>query len=286
MACCTNYGRSGPAEGREVYLNGTDKQPLSRPSVMQRTQRHFLTTKSAQQLHPYPHFEMQQLFVVCQKNFIQSSSSSFISNPQENNKITLSTNKEVQPMQNKIMIFVCLHDDLESYSKEQIYTGYFSWLKSELEEISEHEVSILLNRRRLPPELSAFNYKGRNESAVLASWKNTAEDWHYKRIRADNYDPRTTKTLLLTRHNINNSVAGIAYQGGSFGIASIKSYRAPAHEIGHMFHAMHEDSAVEYDGWWHDSIMLVDNFSHLRGNTYRFSERNRENMRRYFKSLR
>jgi len=189
-------------------------------------------------------------------------------------------------MQNQIVILVCLHEDLNSYSKDKLYSGYFVWLKSELEYISGREVVILLNRSRLPTELSTFSYRGQDVGAILNAWKNVAANWHYKRVRSDNYDPRITKTLLLTKDNLNKAVGGVAHQGGNFAISSIASFRFPAHEIGHMFHATHEDSAVEYDGWWHDSIMLTDNFSHLRGNTYRYSEKNRDNMRQYFNQLR
>ncbi|MNT63011.1 hypothetical protein D3C72_2007830 [compost metagenome] len=48
-----------------------------------------------------------------------------------------------------------------------------------------------------------------------------------------------------------------------------------------MLGATHEDSEVVYDGWWNDTIMLVDEFSPARGNVYRFSEKNRENIRKY-----
>ncbi|WP_434559566.1 hypothetical protein J3P95_24775 [Pseudomonas sp. Z5-35] len=189
-------------------------------------------------------------------------------------------------MKNQITILVCLHEDLKSYGKDKLYSDYFVWLKSELEYISQRETVILLNRSRLPIELSTFDYQGQDVGAILNSWKNVAADWHYTRVRSGNYDPRITKTLLLTRNNLNRTVGGVAHQGGSFAISSITSFRFPAHEIGHMFHATHEDSAVEYDGWWHDSIMLTDNFSHLRGNTYRYSEKNRDNMRQYFNQLR
>jgi hypothetical protein len=55
VACCTNYGRSGPAKGRAVYLNGADKQPLSRPLVTHWKNPRFLTEKSVRyiSIHNY-----------------------------------------------------------------------------------------------------------------------------------------------------------------------------------------------------------------------------------------
>ncbi|MNG41303.1 hypothetical protein D3C84_1303970 [compost metagenome] len=46
-----------------------------------------------------------------------------------------------------------------------------------------------------------------------------------------------------------------------------------------MLGATHEDAEVIYNGWWHDTIMNDSNALH--GNEYRFSDKNRENIRNY-----
>ncbi|MBI6621048.1 hypothetical protein YA0783_22365 [Pseudomonas corrugata] len=185
-------------------------------------------------------------------------------------------------MKDTIAILVCLHDDLKGYEYRKLSSDHFVWLKTELELISGREVIITFARPQPPySHLRRFDYKGADASSKLSAWRNAAQDWRYETLRNNDYDPRLTKTLLLTKDNINKTISGIAELGGHFGIASIRTYNTPAHEIGHLFNADHKDSVIEYDGWWKDSIMHADSYSDLRGNTYRFSESNRENIRQY-----
>lgn len=138
------------------------------------------------------------------------------------------------------------------------------------------------------PKLSGYNYKNESESAALQGWRDLLHDFYSKTLSRDRDEANLTKLLLLTRDNINEKlggilglVGGVSMVEGHCAIASIGSYRYPAHEIGHMLGATHEDSEVVYDGWWNDTIMLVDDYSPARGNVYRFSEKNRENIRKY-----
>jgi hypothetical protein len=52
VACCTNLGRIGPAEGRAVYRKEADKQPPVRPSVIGRKNTFLLTFESAKKAAP------------------------------------------------------------------------------------------------------------------------------------------------------------------------------------------------------------------------------------------
>ncbi|KAA0985675.1 hypothetical protein [Pseudomonas sp. ANT_J28] len=174
-----------------------------------------------------------------------------------------------------ILIMVFLHEDLKGYDKDSIYDDYFSWLKTELENISSRNVSIILSTESNTPEMYRYRYKNENSDESVNGWNRMVDNLIAKVADTYPYDPNLTKFLLLTRDPINSTTGGMAPQPGRAGIASILSYRFPAHEVGHMLNAAHEDSEIIYDGWWHDTIMKVDIGSSFRGNAYHFSEKNR-----------
>lgn len=177
------------------------------------------------------------------------------------------------------MVFV--HDDLADYNRNTLYDNHLAWLIPELEEISGRDVAIIMLEKNRAPELTSFDYRNENEVAALRTWTDQISGLLYEASLTKPYDLNINKFLLLTRYNINNSVRGIATMTGHCGIAAITSYRNAAHEIGHMFGATHEDSEVAYDGWWNDTIMSTDNFSPFRGNVYRFSDKNKDNIRNH-----
>lgn len=191
-------------------------------------------------------------------------------------------------MKKTITLVIIIHSDLNGYTKETLYTDYFAWLKTELEFISGREVIILMHRPDEVPKLSTYNYKHENIPISLQGWRELVHDWRSAISKNDPDQTNLAKILLLTRYNIHEKLGGVlggtggvAEINGHCAIASISSYRFPAHEIGHMFGATHEDSEVIYDGWWHDTIMLSDEFSSIRGNVYRFSDKNRKNIREH-----
>ncbi|WP_434696292.1 hypothetical protein J3P89_27685 [Pseudomonas sp. Z1-14] len=188
-------------------------------------------------------------------------------------------------MPKPIVILVIQHDDLKDYSVSQFYPDYFSWFNTELERVAHRKVQITVHPVGTYPSLSGFNYKHADEVKTIREWRRLVEELHIKTVHNRGLEPSLTKILLLTRDNLNSKVAGIANVKGYAAIASITKYRTPAHEIGHMLGATHDDGAIEYDGWWHNSIMFGDGFQDFRGNTYRFTEKNRANIRSYVDSF-
>lgn len=197
--------------------------------------------------------------------------------------VSVRNRRSLQPAHRKkpILLMVFIHDDLENYDKKTLYNDYFSWLETELEDLSGRTVTILFNSKLTTPEMTNYNYKNESASDAGRGWQAKVKKFTSKVEETWPYDPDLNKFLLLTRSPINSKVAGVASAIGQDAIASIHYYMAPAHEVGHMFGATHEDSDVVYDGWWHDTIMKADLGSAFRGNYYRFSEKNRENIRRY-----
>lgn len=187
---------------------------------------------------------------------------------------------------------VIIHDDLKKHHKDKLYADHFAWLKTELEFVSQREVLINMSEPGDAPDLSGYNYKNEDEMAALLGWRDRLHDAYTEMSKNQNFDRNLIKFILLTRNNMHEKAGGVL--GLQAGVAAIKGHcaiaattftQAPAHEIGHMLGATHEDSEVVYDGWWHDSIMLADPFTPLRGNAYRFSDKNRDNIRQYLSRL-
>ncbi|NVZ19042.1 hypothetical protein HX794_05255 [Pseudomonas costantinii] len=180
---------------------------------------------------------------------------------------------------NPINLNVFIHRDLHGDTRlPSLHDDYFSWLEAELEEISGRKVLTSFHRENGPVSLINFNYTGDHQDRIFA-WK------HSILQHLENHSITPTPLdlyLLLTRDNINSTVAGIANLRGNFGIAATTSYRVAAHEIGHMLGAVHEDGDNIFNGWWHETLMKGrGTFSFLKGNAYRFSNKNRDNIRTY-----
>lgn len=191
-------------------------------------------------------------------------------------------------MKKPITIVVIIHNDLLDYPRDKLYQDYFSWLATELEDISQRPVFIQMSDKDEVPELSNYNYRNPDMDAAAKGWQQIVRDLYNTISKQESFHSDLVKILLLTRYNINETlwgllggIGGVAYRKGYAGIAAITSHHTPAHEIGHMLGATHEDSEVHYDGWWHDSIMLTDQGSPFRGNRFRFSDKNRQNIRDY-----
>ncbi|BDB16735.1 hypothetical protein cym2001_01000 [Pseudomonas sp. CYM-20-01] len=178
-----------------------------------------------------------------------------------------------------INLNVYIHRDLHGDSRlSSLREDYFSWLQTELEDLSGRTVMITFHQETGPVALIDFNYKG-DEQKRSSAWKKTV--LQYLQNLSTTHSPLDLY-LLLTGDNINSRVAGIANVRGSFGIAATTSYRIAAHEVGHMLGALHKDGDNIFNGWWHETLMKNrDFFSFLRGNAYRFSDKNRDNIRTY-----
>jgi hypothetical protein len=188
-------------------------------------------------------------------------------------------------MPKPIVIVVIKHDDLKDYSTSQLYPDYFSWFKPELEKVAQRKVQIRIPPVGAHPSLSGFNYKQADARKATLEWWALVQELHINTVQRGDLEQALTKILLLTRDNLTSEVAGMAIINSHAAIASITQYRTPAHEIGHMLGATHDDGAIEYDGWWHHSIMFDDDFASFRGNSYRFTEKNRANIRNYVDSF-
>ena len=194
---------------------------------------------------------------------------------------TPAANADTSP---QLTIWVFPHDELADISDEQLQTDYFDFWLSEVRQIADMPVLIYFERNI--PELTSIDYSGSAPEQTLAVWADASSVW---RRRQNN--PGSTinnKYLLLTREGLGKegtaTISGIAHQAGHAAIASLASYATPGHELGHTLSATHEQSYINFNGWFCEPYMFAQRL-YLRSNCYRYTDENRNNIANYLKKL-
>jgi len=173
-------------------------------------------------------------------------------------------------------LYVFLHDDIPQALRENISKDYFSWLRKDLESFTHRRVYVNFVHNVAP--LTEYAYQGGNLTNILSGWSDSVKDYADKNNLPIN---RRTKYLLLTNEKINGQTLGIAGQQHYAGIASLGSYPAAAHEIGHMLGGTHDHSEVLYkDGWWCETNIFPTRVG-VRANCYHYSDKNKEAIAAY-----
>ncbi|MEC4559468.1 hypothetical protein [Pseudomonas inefficax] len=172
-------------------------------------------------------------------------------------------------------IWLYLHDDTSNMSLISLGDDYLIPLKNELLSFIDLDVRFIIDNTHTPG-VTDFNYKIGPEEAV-AEWR--------ERLQAhDLITPGLHKYLLVTRDDLDFTTKGIAENEGQVGIASITTYMAIGHEVGHMLGTIHEDAETFFEGgWWKDSY--TKSYNPLKGNAHRYSDANRRNIKRHLATL-
>jgi len=170
-----------------------------------------------------------------------------------------------------LVITVYPHDELADISDRQLQDDYFQHWLDEMRSFTQHPIEVFF--QRAIPGLTDIDYRAMTSSQVLAAF--TQEIDVQRSARPFSY---MNKDLLLTRDSYDRSgltfVAGLAHLGGTSAIASMTSYAAPGHEIGHLLSATHENASTGFNGWFCETYMVPARIV-LRSNCYRYSEQNR-----------
>lgn len=165
-----------------------------------------------------------------------------------------------QPLQ--VRLFV--HQDVTE-SVEYIEYNYLSHWAKAIKNISGREVTFEYITEA--NAITTMDYRNDDLTVPMEALK--AHYLQYDFTHPMQGNEFLQKGLLLTRHAINDSVGGAAYDYGKVGIASLLAYSFPAHELGHMFGATHDNARAG----WCDTYMVPRRNS-FKAQCYGYSEAN------------
>ncbi|MCF9017650.1 hypothetical protein V2I68_04170 [Pseudomonas viridiflava] len=169
-----------------------------------------------------------------------------------------------------LFLFLFLHDDVREHDLERLAKDYITWFVKDLESFTHRRVQLEFIRH--VPTVTDFAYKGDDLDRISLDFRNRVDQYINARNLPNN---PTTKYMLLTQDMINREVGGVALIKGYTAIASLATYNATAHELGHMLDGTHEAAEVLYrGGWWCETNMLAVR-NQVRANCYIYSNENK-----------
>lgn len=177
-----------------------------------------------------------------------------------------------------LIINVYPHDELGDVSDQQLEKEFFQHWLDEMRSFTPHPIEVVFHRN--VQSVTDIDYSDLASQQLL--------DQFTEAVRFQTSltpFPYLQKHLLMTRNSYDkrglNYNAGLAYFKQNTAIASVSHYSAPAHEIGHMLGATHEDAELSFNGW------VCETYTHprmpARSNCYRYSDQNRANILEYLK---
>ncbi|WDM59326.1 hypothetical protein K4A76_23305 [Pseudomonas sp. NEEL19] len=178
-----------------------------------------------------------------------------------------------------LTVTVYIHDDLADMSDTQVRKDYFEHWLNEMRSFSQHPIE--LDLRRNVERITDIDYESIPASQILKTFEQ--EVYELPRYGVFSF---MDKHLLLTRNPYDRS--GLNYVGGlanfryNTAISSVSAYGAPAHEIGHMLGATHEDAELKFNGWVCETYTYPNRVA-ARSNCYRYSDKNRAIIADYLK---
>lgn len=182
-----------------------------------------------------------------------------------------------------IRLNVVIHDDVPQAMRERLEEDYFGpWVK-EMHKITNRHIDIRFSHD--VPGISDMDYQGANRKRVVWTLGGHNEDYWANRGSAE-VNWRVDKTLLLVAQSYlpedpsQPERVGEAQLEGPAGWASIKTFSAVGHELGHMFGATHENAQILFNGWFCESYTYPER-NGVRSNCYRYSDKNREAIAAY-----
>jgi hypothetical protein len=191
----------------------------------------------------------------------------------------------IEQKKKPIIIIAIIHDDVTASARKTIYADYFHPFITELESFTGRKFHVIFGKG---DPYSNFDYKGSDPLKTLQKWEFHCYRYINKLEEQGHTFDEIPLVVLLTNDSLNEKTLGAALvrqpsQIGTFAIASLSSYATVGHEIGHLLGAKHEDSEVQYNGWWCETYMTPQGDS-MKSNCYTYSPANRENIKNFLNS--
>ncbi len=178
-----------------------------------------------------------------------------------------------------LTVTVYLHNDLADMREEQVRKDYFEHWLSEMRSFSQHPIELIF--RRNVERITDIDYAGMPAAQLLDTFSEEVNE--QGRYGVFSF---MDKHLLLTRNTYDESgsdrLGGLANFKYNTAISSLGAYGTPAHEIGHMLGATHEDAELKFNGWICETY-TYPNRAAARSNCYRYSDKNRATIADYLK---
>ena len=232
---------------------------------------------------PQDHSNINRKFINSANDVVMTSAESVNQGNRERRSTDSNIASGVQrnPANPKLIINVFLHDDLKVKEGSGvrarigvIHADYFAWWSSHLQ--YQLGIPIEITYHYSLPGITDFDYRG-DSTLALQKWSPIVNRYKEQNGLSES---RFRKYLLLTKHVWSNG-AGAAYRVGDAAVAAQLTYLTPAHEIGHMIGAVHDDWDFFYqNAWWCETIMRPSH-NFMLGNCYRYSTKNLNNIRSY-----
>lgn len=173
-----------------------------------------------------------------------------------------------------LFIYLFIHDEIAPGRINLIKEQYFAWLIKDLQSFTDRRVQLEIIRNE--PQMTNIPYKSPTPETTLSLWTQRLNTYMAARnLRSGG----TNKYVLLTADKLSASVLGISHAPGYAAIASLESFTAPAHELGHLLGAKHEAAQVNYNGWWCQTNMA--NRNRMYSNCYVYSGENKRLISRF-----
>ncbi|MEB0079718.1 hypothetical protein QN386_21660 [Pseudomonas sp. CCI3.2] len=178
-----------------------------------------------------------------------------------------------------IRLFVFYHDDVDADTQRIVPRNYLKDCIVEIKKITGREC--IIEYKRSIEGVTDFNYKG-HERTVLEDWIRRVGGY----VVQNNLSwKKTYRYLLVTSDKLNDTILGVTYEGHNCLISSLVAYQNIGHELGHSFGATHEDAELQYNSFGLLSETFVyPHRDRKRGNAYRYSLKNRENIANFLRS--
>ena len=179
---------------------------------------------------------------------------------------------------------VYVHADIQDRDPARLYKDYLAPWKQEMEEFSGRSVEVRFITDA--PAVEDIAYKGSGEQAhlnrLIDTFRSRVDEYQrHRNITPKNF--KTEKHLLLVQSRLAATILGVAHQGSSLGIASLETYSAAGHELGHMLNGTHENAETLLNPWFCETYLVATRQA-LRSNCYRYSDANREAIKQYLRT--